>query len=59
MDITHEQRLAMRVIDLDNTIHDVVKAHLSWLPMFKITVPEFLEYYEKHGIHNIHRVVKD
>lgn len=59
MNIDKERKLAMWVVTLDNHIHDIFRSYISWLPLFSVTVPEFLEYYKKHGQHNIDKVLKD
>lgn len=58
MDVDKERKLAMWVVALDNHIHDVIKSYMTWLPMLNLTAPEFVDYYNKHGIHNIDRVLK-
>lgn len=59
MNIDKQRMLAVYTINLDNHLYDVIKSYISWLPMFGITVPEFMAYYEKHGIYNIRQVLKD
>lgn len=46
----------MYVVRIDNYIHDVFKSYLKSLPM-NVTRQEFIEYYEKHGLHNLNHVV--
>lgn len=56
--IDNERRLATLTMMIDNHIHDSIKAYLTWLPIFKISYPEFVDYYKKHGLHNIEMVIK-
>lgn len=53
MDIKKERKLAMLVVNLDNAIHDLVKAHATWFTLHGVTLHEFLDYYKKHGLHNV------
>lgn len=57
MQIDHDHdkecRLISRVIALDNEIGDVIRSYMTCLHLFEITIPEFLEYYQNHGLHNL------
>lgn len=54
----NEQRLASFTVELDNRIHDVIKAHMTWLSAYKINYPDFVAYYNKHGLHNLNHVLR-
>lgn len=57
--IEKEKRMATLVMHIDNHIYDTFKSSLTWLPILKIPYPDFIDYYKKHGLHNIDIVIKD